>query len=63
MGKDRQAMVAAGKGYHLAFNAEEEDDSIKTINQYMANMAASNSANDARIESLEAKIESLTAAL
>ena len=47
--RDRQTMAAAG-GYHSAFNAKEDSDSIKTVNQFMANMAASNTANDARIE-------------
>ena len=36
---------------------------MKTVMKFMANMAASNTANNARIESLETKIDNLAAAL
>ena len=59
---DRQSLASMGC-YHSAFNAEEKDDNVNTVMKFMANMAAANTANDARIESLETKIDNLAAAL
>ena len=44
-------------------NAEGDDDSLATVNQWMANLATMDATKIAKIEALEAKIDNLHAAL